>query len=107
MKNHMTTLMAALMLTGSLAAAQPQPMAAVSELSSALDVCQKIALARVPGEVLERRAQRYPTGVNYEFLIATDDGRKVLVAVDGKTRKVFAIMEELDEIPTGMMSSEE
>jgi len=90
--------MAMLMLTGAVSAA-PAP---AQEQATALDIHEKIALAKVQGKVLERRAQKYPTGFNYEYLIEARDGRKLFVEVDGKTRKVFAVMDTapvaIDEI---------
>jgi hypothetical protein len=71
---------------------------------TAMDVCEKVALAKVQGRVLERRAQKYPTGFNYEYLIAAKDGRKLVVEVDGKTRKVFAVM---DSEPAAVETGEE
>ena len=88
--NHLKTIAAALMLAGSAAATQHFPKNTADQ--AAIEICEKIALARVQGEVLERKAQKYATGYNYEYLIRVKDGRKVVVDVDGKTRKVFSIM---------------
>ncbi len=103
MKINSMMVMAALMAAGAAAGAQPGPKPAEDQMS-ALDVHQKIALAKVNGKVLERHAQRYPTGVNYEYLIEVKDGRKLLVDVDGKTRKVFAVM---DSEPAAVETGEE
>jgi hypothetical protein len=101
MNIHLKTVMAALMLAGPAAAAQTAPRAA-DEQASALDICERIALAKVQGQVLERHAEKYPTGYNYEYLIKARDGRRLIVAVDGKTRKVFAVMDsEPAKIETG------
>jgi hypothetical protein len=99
--NIQLKVMAALLLAGTAVAAQPATKAAEDQ-STALDLCERIALAKVQGRVLERSAQKYPTGINYEYLIKAKDGRRLVVAVDGRTRKVFAVMDsEPAKVETG------
>ena len=92
MKINIMTVLSTVMLAGAAAAAQPA-LGPTEEQTAALDLHEKIALAKVHGQVLERSVQKYPTGFNYEYLIKARDGRKLVVEVDGKTRKVFAVMD--------------
>lgn len=58
---------------------------------AALDKAEKIALARVKGTVLERHTEKEKGAARYEFLVQATDGRKLVVEVDNKTRKVVSV----------------
>ncbi len=60
-------------------------------LDKKLDKGEKVALARVRGEVLERHAEREGAGARYDYLIKAKDGRRLVVEVDGKTNKVLSV----------------